>query len=87
MSGVLPLSTADDENWLSEFLCFVRSQCVEVFKATKEDLAARMDSKKVLLDQVGIRCQTWHTWHTLKNLGTVGKSLVEKDITVKKIIC
>ena len=54
---VLPLATSDDENWLSEFLCFVRSECVEVFKATPEDVAARMNSKKVLPGQVGIRCR------------------------------
>jgi len=54
---ILALSTEDDENWLSEFLCFVRSQCVEVFSATREDVASRMNSKKVLLGQVGIRCR------------------------------
>lgn len=54
---ILALSTDDDENWLSEFLCFVRSQCVEVFSATREDVASRMNSKKVLLGQVGIRCR------------------------------
>lgn len=54
---LLPLATSDDENWLSEFLCFVRSECVEVFKATPEDVAARMNSKKVLPGQVGIRCK------------------------------
>lgn len=54
---IVPLSTEDDENWLSEFLCFVRSHCAEVFVATNEDVASRMNSKKVLLDQVGIRCR------------------------------
>lgn len=54
---VLALSTGDDENWLSEFLCFVRSQCVEVFSASQDDVASRMNSKKVLLGQVGIRCR------------------------------
>lgn len=54
---ILALSTDDDENWLSEFLCFVRSQCIEVFSATREDVASRMNSKKVLLGQVGIRCR------------------------------
>jgi hypothetical protein len=54
---VLALSTDDDENWLSEFLCFVRSQCVEVFSASQDDVASRMNSKKVLLGQVGIRCR------------------------------
>ena len=54
---ILSLCTSDDENWLSEFLCFVRSQCVEVFEATSDDVAARMNSKKVLKGQVGIRCR------------------------------
>ena len=54
---IIKLSTSEDESWLSEFLCFVRSQCVEVFSATKEDVASRMNSKKVLLHQVGIRCR------------------------------
>lgn len=54
---IVPLSTEDDENWLSEFLCFVRSHCAEVFVATNEDVASRMNSKKVLLDQVGVRCR------------------------------
>lgn len=54
---ILALSTNDDENWLSEFLCFVRSQCVEVFSASRDDVASRMNSKKVLLGQVGIRCR------------------------------
>ena len=54
---IVPLSTEDDENWLSEFLCFVRSHCAEVFVASNEDVASRMNSKKVLLDQVGVRCR------------------------------
>ncbi len=54
---VLPLATSEDENWLSEFLCFVRCECIEVFKATTDDVAVRMNSKKVLKDQVGFRCR------------------------------
>lgn len=54
---ILPLATSEDENWLSEFLCFVRSECIEVFKASPEDVAVRMNSKKVLIDQVGFRCR------------------------------
>ena len=54
---VLSLSTNDDGIWLSEFLCFVRSQCVEVFAASQDDVAERMNSKKVLLGQVGFRCR------------------------------
>jgi len=44
---------------LSPFLCFVRSQCIEVFEASTEDVAVRMNSssKKVLHGQVGFRCR------------------------------
>ena len=55
--GTVPLSTDEDENWLSEFLCFVRADLVEVFCATKEDVASRINSKKVVYSQVGIRCR------------------------------
>ena len=54
---IISLSTNGDEQWLSEFLCFVRSQCIEVFTASPDDVAARVNSKKVLLGQVGIRCR------------------------------
>jgi hypothetical protein len=55
--NVLPLSTPRDDEWLSAFLCFVRYECIEVFTAGHEDVASRMNSKKVLEDQVGIRCR------------------------------
>jgi len=54
--ATMPLATDDDCNWLSDYLCFVRSQCVEVFTATGPDVAYRMNNKKVLIGQVGIRC-------------------------------
>mmetsp|Transcript_16746 Transcript_16746/g.38502 ORF Transcript_16746/g.38502 Transcript_16746/m.38502 type:complete len:419 (-) Transcript_16746:910-2166(-) len=54
---VIPLATDEDENWLSEFLCFIRSELVEVFRATQEDVASRINSKKVVFGQVGIRCR------------------------------
>jgi len=54
---VLPLSTDDDGQWLSDFLCFVRSECVEVFSASSHDVASRTNSKRVVLDQAGIRCR------------------------------
>ena len=53
----IPLETDEDENWLSEFLCFVRAELVEVFRANKEDVASRINSKKVIFGQVGIRCR------------------------------
>lgn len=51
------LATDEDENWLSEFLCFIRSELVEVFKASNDDVASRINSKKVVFGQVGIRCR------------------------------
>ena len=38
-------------------LCFVRSECVEVFSASSHDVASRTNSKKVVLDQARIRCR------------------------------
>ena len=54
---IVPLATDEDANWLSEFLCFVRSEMVEVFRANGEDVASRMNSKKVAYQQIGIRCR------------------------------
>eukprot|EP00957_Ditylum_brightwellii_P109298 8337061-Ditylum_brightwellii.AAC.1 len=53
----LTLAMREDENWLSEFLCFIREDCTEVVCASEEDVISRMNSKKVILDQVGIRCR------------------------------
>ncbi len=54
---IIALSTEHDEERLSQFLCFVRSKCVEVFMANDEDVASRRTSKKVVMGQVGIRCR------------------------------
>ncbi len=51
------LATDEDQNWLSEFLCFVRSDLIEIFRANEEDVCARKRSKKVVYGQVGIRCR------------------------------
>jgi hypothetical protein len=53
----IPLATDEDENWLSEFLCFIRSELVEVFTASEDDVASRINSKKIVLGQAGIRCR------------------------------
>jgi hypothetical protein len=50
-----PLGTTEDPNWLSEFHCFVRSDMIEVFRASKEDCRAR--NKAIQYQQVGIRCR------------------------------
>jgi len=55
--SILTLAMEEDENWLSEFLCFVRQHCTEVVCASEKDVISRMNSKKVVLGQVGIRCQ------------------------------
>lgn len=49
------LSIDEDPNWLSEFHCFVRSELVEVFRASHEDVKARNNSISFL--QVGLRCR------------------------------
>jgi hypothetical protein len=53
----IPLATDEDQNWLSEFLCFVRLDLVEVFRANQEDVRSRNSSKKIVHAQVGIRCR------------------------------
>ena len=53
----LSLSIDEDPNWLSELQCLVRSQLLEVCWASREDVAVRNSSKKVSLEQVGIRCR------------------------------
>mmetsp|Transcript_3492 Transcript_3492/g.4312 ORF Transcript_3492/g.4312 Transcript_3492/m.4312 type:complete len:378 (+) Transcript_3492:97-1230(+) len=51
------LAMGEDKKWLSEFLCFVREHCAEVVCASEGDVLSRMNSKKVGLGQVGIRCR------------------------------
>ena len=54
---ILPMSVPDDPTWLSTYLCFVRSDCVEVFEATDRDVTMRLNSKLIYPRQVGIRCR------------------------------
>ena len=51
------LGIDDDNGRLSMFLCFLRKECIEVFKAQIEDVHERRQSKKVFLGQVGLRCR------------------------------
>jgi hypothetical protein len=53
--GKHPLGIDEDHNWLSEFHSFVRSELVEVFRASREDCKARNNS--IAYHQVGIRCR------------------------------
>jgi hypothetical protein len=52
--SIFPLGVDEDPNWLSEFHCFVRSELVEIFRASHEDVKARNYS--VVYQQVGMRC-------------------------------
>ena len=54
---VKTLGTEGDSIWLSEFLCFLRAKCCEVFTATSSDVLERRKTKQVNLNQVGIRCR------------------------------
>ncbi len=55
--GILTLKTPSDVIWLSPFLCFLREECCEVFKASGLNVKGRRKAKKVKLNQVGIRCR------------------------------
>jgi hypothetical protein len=50
-----PLGIDEDPNWLSEFHCYVRSDLVEVFRASQDDVRARNNS--IAYQQVGLRCR------------------------------
>jgi len=52
-----PLGRAQDQQRLSEFLCFLRAECIEVFTPSEADVYARRTSKKIVLNQVGLRCR------------------------------
>lgn len=54
----IPLALESDKEWLTPLHCFVRQHCVEVFTATKTDVATPCKGKRrpIVVDQVGIRC-------------------------------
>ena len=52
-----PLGLEEDENWLSSFQCFVRSEFMEVVKANQFDVMVRSTSKSIHPNQVGVRCR------------------------------
>ena len=52
---LFPLGVDEDPNWLSEFHCFVRSELVEVFLASHDDVKSRNNS--IAHHQVGLRCR------------------------------
>ena len=54
---IVTLSAPDDVHWLSNYLCFVREKCVEVFEADDAELAWRSNANVINPRQVGIRCR------------------------------
>lgn len=54
---VIPLSMAEDPNWLSSFQCYLREHVLEIFRASPDDIAVRNNSKILTPGQVGIRCK------------------------------
>lgn len=55
--SIISMSTDEDQNWLSEFQCFIRSEILEVFRASTEDVQIRNNSKTLQKQQIGIRCR------------------------------
>ena len=53
----VPLGIDEDNNWLSELHCLVRLQLVEVFRAGRQEVAARSANKRINYLQVGVRCR------------------------------
>lgn len=54
--GCVPLSKPDDIHWLSDLQCFMRSEMVEAFAVTADDIKAGVYEDVEEL-QVGIRCK------------------------------
>eukprot|EP00934_Nitzschia_sp_Nitz4_P006842 Nitzschia sp. Nitz4//scaffold62_size106224//66051//68669//NITZ4_004361-RA/size106224-processed-gene-0.56-mRNA-1//-1//CDS//3329555871//6832//frame0 len=57
-----PLAMEPDKDWLTPLHCFVRSECVQVFTATEQDVATPSKGKRkpIQVGQVGIRCPHCH---------------------------
>ena len=53
---IMPLLTSNDFHWFSEYICFIRAQCLEFFEATQADVTSRENSKTIGKVQVVIRC-------------------------------
>lgn len=51
------LGTTSDEIWLSDFLVFLRKECMEVFEATSTNVAERKTTKGIEVGQIGLRCR------------------------------
>lgn len=56
--GCMSLAIQDSDcEWLSELNCFIRSNCVEAFSATDDDVSRSSKRGRIALNQVGIRCR------------------------------
>ena len=67
----MALSLPDDKLSLSPFLCFLRKECIEVFKADASMVEDRK-CNKIILHQVGIRCR--FCAHLLNNKSRANRS-------------
>jgi hypothetical protein len=54
--GCVRLTKNDDSYWLTEMECFARSDLIEVFSVTEEELQEYSGRKEPALGQVGVRC-------------------------------
>lgn len=54
--SVLSLGIGKDKEEQSDALSFVRSELVEAFRASGKDVVSRINNKRVVYHQVGIRC-------------------------------
>jgi hypothetical protein len=59
----VPLGLSTDSEWLTPLHCFVRQNCVELFTASKENVATPSKGKRkpIVVGQVGIRCPFCHS--------------------------
>lgn len=71
----VPLAMPSDKDWLTPLHCFVRLHCVEVFTATKGDVATPSKGKRkaIQVGQIGIRCPhcSGTTAHKARERGSV----------------
>ena len=54
---IVPLGIEEDANFLSERQVFIRSELLEVVRASHEEVLVRSSSKSIAYQQVGIRCR------------------------------
>lgn len=78
------LATDDDTHWLSEFLCFVRSHCIELYLASHHDVSSRLGSKKVTFNPVGTRCRFCAHCNSLKK--KEGQAIINLPLLYKPYI-